>query len=96
MAASAPPSEREERLYICWNGDDLPTKAQRGDPLLWSIFTLKSGWSYLVTTAPHGREHVDEKYFTDEKEALREYKKRVKAFSRSKEIDYGLPIVDGE
>jgi hypothetical protein len=100
-APSAKSDGREIILSIHWvtNETDpaLPTTATRKDPLLWSIWLMKTGWVYLVYEMHGGiGGAIDPKEFRSEREALTEYKRRVKTFPRSKEVDYGFPLDDSE
>lgn len=55
---------------------------------------MKTDWSYMVSTKADGGVREDSKDFSSEKEALAYYKKWVKQFPRSKEVDYGFPLDD--
>lgn len=92
-APSAPRSESEIQLYVLWNGEGLPTAAQKRDSLLWAAWVLKTGLIYKVVFVrqPGATEY---RYFSDEKEALAEYKRLSKTeLPRSKDVDYGFPLV---
>ena len=83
-------------MYVLWNPvgvKERPTPTDLKDPLLWGIWQFGSGMVFKVKSSYKGGVAVgEEKYFADKKEALAEYKKRVKEFPRSKEIDYGFPV----
>lgn len=97
-APSATRSDTEITLSIEWlteeNAPALPTVATRKDPLLWSIWTLKTGWVYKVSLIPELGANTEWQKFTSEREALADYKRKVKQFPRSKEVDYGFPLDD--
>jgi len=101
ISPSAPQTDREEHLYILWNrpekGVDRPTKTVMHDPILRSIWLMKTGWCYAVSTSDKGYmgPHMSNVLvYQDKKSALEEYKRRVKNLRRSKEIDYGEPWGD--
>lgn len=95
-APSAQASDFEIHLTVLWNPVGAkyhPTQTDVKDPLLWSIWQLRSGMVFKVSSGyKSGIAAGEALYFSDKKEALAEYKKRVKEFPRSKEIDYGFPV----
>jgi hypothetical protein len=98
IAPSAPQTEREEHLYVLWNkpekGPERPTKHMLEDPILSSLWVMKTGWCYAVGTSVKGfmGNHVaNVVVYAERKSALEEYKRRSKNLTRSKEIDYGFP-----
>lgn len=97
-APSAQASDFEIHLTVLWNPVGTkyrPTPTDVKDPLLWGIWQFSSGMVFKVVSSYKGGVPVGEPmYFADKKEALAEYKKRVKNFPRSKEIDYGFPVDD--
>ena len=91
IATSAPPSDKEILLFVCWKTGELPTQTMRKDRLLWPMFVLRTEWFYQVSVRHSGA--VESEWFMeDEKEALATYRKLCKDFPRSKEVDYGLPL----
>lgn len=98
-APSAPSSDHEIHLYVLWNPvgrKERPTKSDWNDPLLWSVWMLGSGMVFKVVEATRGGNMYPKtgRYFTDKKEALAEYKRLVKDFPRSKDVDYEFPLDD--
>jgi hypothetical protein len=93
-APSAPKSEKEICLYVYWNGDDFPTETQWKDPLLRSLWVLKTEWTYAVEIRVPGSSEFLPTTTQDERAALKLYRAEVKKFTRSKEVDYGRPIMD--
>lgn len=97
-APSAGRSDKEIILSIHWttagDGPALPTTAQRKDPLLWSIWTMKTNWMYMVRLKIERGGTEDAWEFKGEKDALAQYKHLVKDFPRSKDVDYGFPVDD--
>lgn len=95
-APSAQASDFEIHLIALWNPVGkkyLPTKTDVKDPLLWGIWQFSSGMVFKVVSGyKSGVAAGEAMYFSDKKDALAEYKKRVKDFPRSKEIDYGFPV----
>jgi hypothetical protein len=95
-APSAQSSDKEIILAVVWktkeNEDARPTATVRKDPLLWSIWVMKTEWTYVVYTKNTFGGQGDPIEFSSEKDALAEYRKRVKDFPRSKEVDYGFPV----
>jgi hypothetical protein len=92
-APSAPISDMEITLTALWNSvgiKERPTPTDLKDPLLWAAWQFGSGMIFRVSTNRSGRS--DMMYLSDRKEALKEYRRRVKDFPRSKEIDYGFPV----
>lgn len=97
LAPSASFSNDEIHLYVCWNGRERPSTAILKDKLLYGIFAMKTGLCYGVSNAEPpgafgGSTFTMSKVIGDKKAALEEYKRRVKNFPRSKEIDYGFPV----
>lgn len=103
FSPTAPQTDREEHLYVLWNkppdGPAHPTKSMMDDPILSSIWIMKTGMCYAVGSSdkgffgPHVRNVV---IFYEKKSALEEYKRRVKTLRRSKETDYGEPLYEDE
>lgn len=97
-APSAQASDFEIHLIVLWNpigAKYMPTPTDIKDPLLWSIWQLRSGMLFKVVSGYQAAlPSAEGVYFSDRKEALAEYKKRVKEFPRSKEVDYGFPLSD--
>lgn len=93
-APSAPVSEREICLYVYWNGDEFPSQVTWKDPLLRSLWVLKTDWTYAVEVREPGTSRFLPTTTQNEKEALKLYRAEVKKFPRSKEVDYGRPIMD--
>lgn len=98
IAPSAPQTDREEHLYVLWNkpekGHERPTTLTLEDPILSSLWVMKTGWCYAVGTSVKGfmGSHVsDVIVYREKKAALEEYKRRSKAFRRSKEVCYEFP-----
>jgi hypothetical protein len=83
--------EEEIHLAALWNGDDqVPPKGTEKDPILWSIWMMKSGMVFCVVRNL-GSKNATAFETRSLAEAKREYRKLVKEFPRSKEIDYGFP-----
>lgn len=103
IAPSAPQTDREVHLYVLWNkppdGNAYPTKSIMDDPILSSIWIMKTGWCYAVGTSdrnylgPHVGNVI---IFRDKKAALDEYKHRSKSLVRSKNVDYGEPAYEND
>ena len=98
IAPSAGEDSREIHLYVVWRippGEDaMPTAAQKADPLLWSIWRMKTGWAYYICTKYGPNGVGDQSVYVEEKDALAEYKRRCKDFPRSKDCLYSYPVVD--
>lgn len=94
-APSAPSSSRYIKLHIFYDGDQMPTRVIWRDPLLRSIFIMKARWTYGIEVGEGGATG-NLTLYPDEKAALEAYKKECKDFPRSKEVDYGFPVVDQE
>jgi hypothetical protein len=92
-APSAPHSDKEIVLAVVWNGEDIPPpRAHEKDPILWGLWMMKSDWTYVVATRYHETSHrwkewENASFFKNKKDALKEYRRRVKDFPRSKEVE---------
>lgn len=98
-APSAPKSDREISLHILWNpiGEKLrPSKLDLKDDLLWTVWVFGSGMVFKVKDRPDKARGEEVWYYASKKEALAHYKKLVKEFPRSKEIDDGFPVYDAD
>lgn len=89
-APSAKASDYEILLKVLWNPigqKERPRATDLKDPLLWAIWLMGSGMIFCVMSG------LDvTRYFVSKKDALAEYKRRVKEFPRSKEVDYLFPV----
>lgn len=83
-------------LSVLWKTREgeaaLPTIETRKDPILWGIWVMKTDWKYAVTTQRGIGMIFETVQFVGEKEAVAEYKRRVKDFPRSKEVHYSFPV----